>query len=78
MGRWRELARERSPRYRELAALRIDAGHGSPARVARAILGTLQLEPRTRPDQAAHAHQRTQSARPAQPTPLNRPEKETS
>ncbi|AXK45034.1 shikimate kinase [Brachybacterium saurashtrense] len=44
MARWRALAHERGPRYRELAALRIDSGHGSPARVARAILAALQLE----------------------------------
>jgi shikimate kinase len=45
MARWRELTVQRSPCYRELAAMRIDSGHGSPARVARAILHTLQLAP---------------------------------
>lgn len=42
MARWRELTVERGPVYRELAALRIDSGHGSPSRVARAIITALQ------------------------------------
>ena len=50
MSRWRELAVRRSPCYRELAALRIDSGHGSPARVARAILQTLRPDPTTTPE----------------------------
>ncbi|ATG54941.1 shikimate kinase [Brachybacterium ginsengisoli] len=44
MARWRELTVERGPVYRELAALRIDSGHGSPSRVARAIVTALQGE----------------------------------
>lgn len=43
MARWRELAEERGDRYREVAAHRIDSGHGSPARVARTIIRSLQL-----------------------------------
>lgn len=43
MARWRELAEERGERYREVAAHRIDSGHGSPARVARTIIRSLQL-----------------------------------
>jgi len=53
MARWRELATQREPCYRELAALRIDSGHGSPSRVARAILATLELDPSSPPHSAA-------------------------
>ena len=63
MGRWRELARERTA-LRELAALRIDAGHGSP-RVARAILGTLRSSrARARPGSACPP---ADAARPRSP-----------
>lgn len=41
MSRWRELAVQRGPDYRDLAALHIDSGHGTPARVARSILRAL-------------------------------------
>jgi len=44
MARWRQLARERGPTYRELAACLIDAGQGRPAHVARTIVRTLQLD----------------------------------
>lgn len=44
LARWRELARQRSPIYRELATRHIDAGHGSPAHVARTIIRMLQLD----------------------------------
>ena len=44
MARWRELAELRDPTYRELAAYRIDSGHGSSAHVARAIARVLQLD----------------------------------
>ena len=44
LARWRELARLRSPIYRELATRHIDAGHGSPAHVARTIIRMLQLD----------------------------------
>nr|WP_245354527.1 shikimate kinase [Brachybacterium sacelli] len=37
MPRWRELAAERGPVYRDLARWRVDAGHGTAAAVARAI-----------------------------------------
>lgn len=50
MARWRELAAERGPTYRELAAHRVDAGRGSPAHVARTILRTLQLRPSAHPE----------------------------
>lgn len=50
MARWRELAEERGDRYREVAAHRIDSGHGSPARVARTIIRTLQLPLPTDPE----------------------------
>lgn len=50
MARWRELAAERGPTYRELAAHRIDAGRGSPAHVARTILRTLQLQTPAHPE----------------------------
>lgn len=44
MVRWRQLAEERGPTYRELAACRIDSGHGGPAHVARTIARALQLD----------------------------------
>jgi len=44
MARWRQLAQERGPTYRDLAACRIDSGHGGPAHVARTIVRTLQLD----------------------------------
>lgn len=49
MVRWRQLAAERGPVYREVARWRVDAGRGTPAAVARAITDTLQqdLLPRT-------------------------------
>ncbi|WP_114856077.1 shikimate kinase [Brachybacterium sp. YJGR34] len=50
MARWRELTVARASCYRELAALRIDAGRGSPSRVARSILHLLQLDPPARPE----------------------------
>lgn len=50
MARWRQIAQERGPRYRELAAFRIDSGRGSAAHVARTIIRTLQLDQRTDPD----------------------------
>lgn len=50
MSRWRELAVQRGPCYRELAALRIDSGHGTPARVARSILRVLRESPTTHPE----------------------------
>lgn len=43
MESWRRLAEERGPVYRDLAALRIDAGSGPPARVARQIMDELGL-----------------------------------
>ena len=70
MARWRELAVDRAPCYRELAALRIDSGHGSPSRVARAILRVLRDSPRT-------AETPRTSAAPSTPeTPETHPEKE--
>ncbi|NMA76689.1 MAG: shikimate kinase [Actinomycetales bacterium] len=50
MARWRELAQARGPRYRALAAHRIDSGHGSAHRVARTIIRTLQLDLPTGPE----------------------------
>ena len=50
MARWRELADERGPRYRDLASHRIDSGHGSAAHVARTIIRTLQLDLPTGPE----------------------------
>ncbi|MGP9537066.1 shikimate kinase [Brachybacterium sp. AOP43-C2-M15] len=51
MARWRQLAVERGPLYRDLAAHRVDAGHGSATHVARAIIATLQLEGRPGPEE---------------------------
>lgn len=50
MVRWRQLAEERGGSYRDVAAHRIDSGHGSPARVARTIIRTLQLPLPTDPE----------------------------
>lgn len=50
MSRWRELAVQRAPCYRDLAALRIDSGHGTPAGVARSILRALRDAPTTHPE----------------------------
>ncbi len=50
MARWRQLAAERGPRYRELAAFRVDAGTGTPSRVAREILGALRGDSTTTPE----------------------------
>lgn len=44
MARWRELAAMRGETYRGLATHRVDAGHGSPAQVARTIIDALQLQ----------------------------------
>lgn len=43
MERWRRLAAERGPVYRDLAAHRVDAGTGAPAHVARTIITALEL-----------------------------------
>lgn len=50
MARWRELAAERGPLYRELATCRVDSGHGSPAHLARTIIRNLQLDLPTDPE----------------------------
>lgn len=50
MSRWRQLATERGPSYRDLAALHIDSGHGTPARVARSILRALHPDTTTHPE----------------------------
>jgi shikimate kinase len=49
--RWRELAAARAETYRGLATHRVDAGRGSPAQVARAIIDALQLQGPERPEE---------------------------
>jgi shikimate kinase len=44
MTRWRELALERGPIYRELARWRVDSGRGSAMAVARAITDMMGQE----------------------------------
>ncbi|MGO1896404.1 MAG: shikimate kinase [Brachybacterium sp.] len=51
MTRWRELAAARSATYRGLATHRVDAGRGSPAEVARAVIDALQLQGPRRPEE---------------------------
>jgi shikimate kinase len=51
MARWRELAATRGETYRGLATHRVDAGHGSPAHVARTIIDALQLQGPARPEE---------------------------
>ena len=51
MTRWRELAAARSATYRGLATHRVDAGRGSPAQVARAVIDALQLQGPRRPEE---------------------------
>jgi len=51
VARWRELAASRAETYRGLATHRVDAGRGSPAQVARAIIDALQLQGPERPEE---------------------------